>query len=50
MSDHSFRTPTQWEKLDTTKVSGIGDLMRDIAGERASAVIPAFSYLAYDSR
>ena len=30
------------EKLDTTKVSGIGDLMRDIAGERAGAVIPAF--------
>ena len=30
------------EKLDTTEVSGIGDLMRDIAGERAGAVIPAF--------
>ena len=30
------------EKLDTARVSGIGDLMRDIAGERAGAVIPAF--------
>jgi len=31
------------EKLDTTRVSGIGDLMRDIGRERAGAVIPAFS-------
>jgi hypothetical protein len=38
------------EKLDTTRVSGIGDLMRDIAGERAGAVILAFFYFAYDSR
>ena len=30
------------DKLDTTNVSGIGDLMRDIAGERAGVVIPAF--------
>jgi len=38
------------EKLDTTRLSGIGDLMRDIAGEGAGAVIPAFFYFAYDSR
>jgi hypothetical protein len=31
------------EQLDTTTVSRIGDLMRYIAGERAGAVIPAFS-------
>ena len=38
------------EKLDTTRVSGIGDLMRDIAGKKAGAAIPAFFYFAYDSR
>ena len=42
-------TTMQW-RSETAKVSGIGDLMRDIAGERAGAVIPAFSYFAYDSR
>jgi hypothetical protein len=30
------------EELDTTTVSRIGDLMRDIAGERAGTVMPAF--------
>ena len=38
------------EKLDTTKVSGIGDLMRDIAGEKGRRGNPGLFYFAYDSR